>query len=136
MRRRLTLLSTVFATAIMMFAAPSLEYRGPEYVTWAGLLAIAAIVGTACSTVLATRMLRHVSAPEMVLTACSIAGCPFLWLLTVNHTQLNVHGFAILGFLVYGLGSELLAIALVIAVVVRALIHLKRRNARDTGLPA
>ena len=139
MRRRLTLFSTVFATAIMMFAAQSLEYRGLEYMTWAGALAIAAIVGTACFAVLAARMFRHVSALEIVLVTCSLAVLPFLieWLLRLNGTQLNVHGFAILGFFVYGLGSELLAIALIIAVVVRALMHLKRRKATDTGgIPA
>lgn len=122
----------------MMFAAQSLEYLGLEFMTLAGVLAITAIIGCVCFAILAARMFRHVSALEIVMIACSIAGLPFLvdWLLRLNDTQLNVHGFAILGFFVYGLGSELVAIALVIAVVIRAVIRPKRRKATDTGFSA
>jgi hypothetical protein len=131
MRRRLTFLSVVFGTAAIMFLAQSVEYRGLEYMELADALAVAGVAGSVISMVLAARTFRHVGALDVMLAARCTAGLPFLvdWLLRLNGTELNVHGFAILGYLIYGLGSESCAIALLIAVAVRTAVRLKRRAA-------
>jgi hypothetical protein len=135
MRRRLLLFSVLLGTAVSMFLAGSLEYRGLEYVARAGALALAAVVGNLVFAVLAVWAFRHFSTLDVVLAACCTAGLPFLvqWLLRLNGTQLNVHGGGvILGFFAYGLGSELCAVALLIAVVVRSTVRLmKRKSARS-----
>jgi hypothetical protein len=136
MRRRLLLFSVMFGTAASMFLAGSFEYRGLEYMPLVGALVLAAVVGTLVFAVLAVWAFLNIGTLDVLLAACCTAGLPFLveWLLRLNETQLNLHGgYAVLGFLAYGLGSELCAIALLIAVVVRSSVRLMKRKSAQEG---
>ncbi len=121
----------MFGTAVSIFVAQRIEYLGLEYMNFAGALALGAVVGTTVLAILAVRMFMHAGAVAVALAAGCFAGLPFLidWLLRLNGTQLNVHGFAILGYFVYLLGSEACAIGLVIALVVRSAMRWKSRHA-------
>lgn len=119
----------VFGVAVIIFLAQSTEYRGADYMAVAGYVALAGGLGTLASLILAVRMFKTAATAGVVLSACVCAALPFVvaWLLSVNGTQLNVHGFAILGFFIYALGSCLCAIGLLIAAAVRASTRSKRR---------
>ena len=119
----------VFGVALVIFLAQSTEYRGADYMAVAGYVALAGGLGTLALLILAVRMFKTAETGGVVLSACVCAALPFVvtWLLSVNGTQLNVHGFAILGFFIYALGSCLCAIGLLIAAAVRASTRSKRR---------
>ncbi len=121
----------MFGTAVLMFVAQRIEYLGFEYMNFASALALGAVVGTVALAMLAVRMFMHAGAVEVALASGCLAGLPFLidWLLRLNGTQLNVHGFAILGYFVYLFGSEACAIGLVIALAVRSAFRWKGRHA-------
>lgn len=114
-----------------MFVAQQIEYLGLEYMMFAGLMTLGAVIGTIVLVILAVRMFRGAGAAEVVLASSCLAGLPFLvaWLLRLNGTQLNVHGFAILGYFIYLCGSEACSIGLVIALAVRSAIRWKSRQA-------
>jgi hypothetical protein len=120
----------VFGTAAIALLAQTIEYRGLAYMNVAGALALATVVGTVVSVALAVGIFKDGDPLDVVLGSCCIAGLPFLvsWLLTMNGTQLNVHGYAIFGYFVYLFGSEVCAIGLLIAVPVRAIVRSKRRR--------
>jgi hypothetical protein len=114
-----------------MFLAQSVEYAGLEYMNVAAALAFGTAIGTVVSVVLAVRLFRRVGALGVALASGCLAGLPFLidWLLRINHTQLNVHGSAILGYFVYAFGSEACAIGLLSAVALRTFMRSKSRRA-------
>jgi len=107
-----------------------MEYRGRTYREFAGALAFIAVAGTIVMVTLAVRGFKDASALDVVLTSCCIAALPFVvdWLLRVNGTQLNVHGFAVLGYVIYAFGSEACAIGLFTATAVRAMRSEKRHG--------
>jgi hypothetical protein len=119
--------SALFGSAALIFLSQSIEYAGAEYMQFAGFLALTGGIGTVALLTLAIRMFKHVGDGDVVLAMLCCAGLPFIvdWLLRINGTQVNVHGFAILGFFIYGLGSWACAIGLLIAMAVRS----KRRQA-------
>ncbi|HTA47530.1 MAG TPA: hypothetical protein VK789_34050 [Bryobacteraceae bacterium] len=112
----------------MIFLSQSIEYAGAEYMKFAGLLALGGGLGTIAALILAARMFKHVGDGDVGLAICCCAGLPFAvgWLLSINGTQVNVHGFAILGLIFYALGCWACVIALIIAMAVRSR---KRREA-------
>lgn len=112
----------VFGAAVLIFLAQSTEYRGAEYMGTAGYMALAGGLGTLASVILAVRMFKKAEPGDVALAACVCAALPFVveWALRINGTQLNVHGIAILGFFIFAVGSCPCAIALFIAMAVRA----------------
>jgi hypothetical protein len=69
--------------------------------------------------------------PYVVLGSCCLAALPFMvgWLLGINGTPTNVHGFAMLGWIVYAPGSVLCAIGLLIATAIRTVMRSKNDHA-------
>ena len=123
------LMSAVLATAVLMFLAQVMEYAGLEYVKLAAGLALAATIGTFSFIALAIREFRSSSSSiEIILLAGLIGIMPFLLdrTLRLNGTQLNVHGIAMLGFLVYATVSELCGMGMLVALGIRSVVQARR----------
>ena len=132
--RTVTAFSTVLATAALMFFAQSTEYRGQQYARIAFVLTIAGIVGTIGFIALAIRMFTRAGGAAVLAACFSIAALPFIvdWLLRRNGTQLKIHGAAIYGFFFYGFASEICAVTLFLALVMRnARITMNRAGERN-----
>src|SRR5258708_32691582 len=93
----------VFGTAVTMYVAQSLQYRGPGQTTFTGILAFTVAVGTVASVLLAAKMIDQDSIPGVLLAICSIAALPLVvgWLLSISNMPVNAHGIAVLGFFTY-----------------------------------
>ncbi len=111
----------MFANAVLIYLAQASEYRGLDYMNQAESLALAGALGTVLLVVLAVWNFRKSTASDSAPIIFFMAALPFIvgWLLENRGTQSNVHGAAIIGFLFYTLGSEVCALALLIALLVR-----------------
>jgi hypothetical protein len=78
MTYRVVFLSLLIGTALCMFFASSIEYRGFEYMKPAGVLASAAAVGTLALITLAIWMFLRATSSYPVLEICCLAGMPFV----------------------------------------------------------
>ena len=123
MSKRSILLIVILSTAVLSFASSSSEYIGMGYMAIAALAGLASVAGSIVTTILAVRFFSGLRTEEVVVLAICIAGSPFAvsWALTTNHTPPNVHGLAILGFLLYALISVLCAAVTLLSAAVRAL---------------
>lgn len=122
MSRFVVTVAGVVLSAVLIFAAQATEYAGLEYMTLAVGFAVAALVGTLITLGLTAAVFSNSSTASLLALALLFAAGPFAVDLTLraNQTQLNVHGLAMLGFLVYAALSELAFLFIIAAVVVRA----------------
>jgi hypothetical protein len=115
-------LLAAFGAAVLVFLAQSIEYKDMDYDDYVQVLAGAAVILTVISTLLVAQDFKRMGVIEIAFAIACFAGLPFVaeLLLKWNRTQLNVHGYAIFGYFLYLVASELCAIGLLIALAVRA----------------
>ena len=123
------LLATVGA-AVLMFAAQAVEYTDYKYQRLSAGLAFAGFLVTFVLTVLIIRAFRVAQPIGLAVVACLIGLMPFvLWeALRVNRTQLNVHGVGGTIILVYGWGSLLCCLSMLVGVTIRMIRAKARRG--------
>jgi hypothetical protein len=128
---RFGFLPAALVTAAIVFKAQSSEYRGLEHLKLAGRLVGLGIVGTGVFVFLAFKLRKLGGNLGIVLSGCLVVALPFLvdWLLTLNGTPGNIHGIAILGYMIFTLGSWISGAVLLVTALVRTVAQ--RRNARS-----
>ena len=111
----------VFGTSVMMFLASSIEYAGPDYMQYAGIITCFVVVGTVRFVVSAIDLFTRATLAHIWLAIGCLAGLPALVgvLLTILKKEPNVHGFAMFGWIIYFLGSLGSTVGLLIALGVR-----------------
>ena len=123
------LLATV-GTALLMFAAQAIEYADYKYEPLSAGLALAGFLGTGALTVLTIRAFRIAPPSGLAVVACLIGLMPFVLreTLRVSGTQLNVHGVGGTIILVYGWGSLLCCLSMLVGVTIRMIRAKARRG--------
>ena len=96
-KRRIAFIVALLVTAVLIFTAQALEYAGFKFLTAAEALTEASAVGTIVFTFLAFSSFWKAASAAVVPVVIGLACLPFVLgkLLSVNGTELNVHGAAL-----------------------------------------
>ncbi|WP_263355939.1 hypothetical protein [Acidicapsa ligni] len=115
-------LALAIASLLMLTVSP-LEYISYKFMSTASFIALAGLISIVVACVLAFRNFHREESPANIANLFFIAALPIALgvVLTLIHKEPNVHGISLPAFLLYTAISEICALALLIALIIRAI---------------
>jgi len=122
MNRQEQLYLVLGITTLLITSVSPLESLSLSFAYFSGYVALAGVLGTIATVILAFRNLRHEAVSTNWANLFVIAALPFVLvvILTLIHRDPNVHGFSFPAIFLYAAISELSALILLVVLIGRS----------------